>query len=67
MTRFFERGTALAEMEHQMMMVPNFIPRGHGRAILCRYHPTAADVDCRNCLEHRPAGMPQPWSATVTQ
>lgn len=56
MTRFFERGTALAEMERQMMMVPNFTPRGHGRAILCRYHLTAADVDCRNCLEHRRRG-----------
>ena len=56
MSRFFERGTALAEMERQMMMVPNFTPRGHGRAILCRYHPTAADLDCRNCLEHRRRG-----------
>lgn len=35
------------------MMVPNFAPRGCGSAILCRYRPTAADVDCRNCLEHR--------------
>lgn len=53
MSRFFERGTALAEMERQMMMVPNFAPRGYGSAVLCRYRPTAADVDCRNCLEHR--------------
>lgn len=56
MTRFFERGTALAEMERQMMMVPNFAPRGYGSAVLCRYRPTAADVDCRNCLEHRRRG-----------
>ena len=56
MTRFFERGTALAEMERQMMMVPNFAPRGYGRAVLCRYRPTAADVDCWNCLEHRRRG-----------
>ena len=56
MTRFFERGTTLAEMERQMMMVPNFAPRGYGSAVLCRYRPTAADVDCRNCLEHRRRG-----------
>ena len=56
MTRFFERGTAFAEMERQMMMVPNFAPRGCGSAVLCRYRPTAADVDCRNCLEHRRRG-----------
>ena len=40
----------MAELERQMMMVPNFTPRGHGSAVLCRYRPTAADVDCRNCL-----------------
>lgn len=34
MTRFFERGTAFAEMERQMMMVPNFAPRGYGSAAL---------------------------------
>lgn len=56
MSRFFERGTAFAEMERQMMMVPNFAPRGCGSAVLCRYRPTAADVDCRNCLEHRRRG-----------
>ena len=51
--RFFERGSPMAELERQMMMVPNFTPRGHGSAVLCRYHPTAADVDCRNCFQHR--------------
>lgn len=56
MTRFFERGTVMAEIERQMTMVPNFAPRGYGSAVLCRYHPTAADVDCRNCLEHRRRG-----------
>lgn len=56
MTRFFERGTAFAEMERQMMMVPNFAPRGYGSAVLCRYRSTAAGVDCRNCLEHRRRG-----------
>ena len=36
-----------------MMMVPNFAPRGSGSAVLCHYRPTAADVDCRNCLQYR--------------
>ncbi len=56
MTRFFEHGTVMAEMERQMTMTPNFAPRGHGSAVLCRYSPTAADLDCRNCLEHRRRG-----------
>ena len=56
MTRFFERGTVMTEIERQMTMVPNFAPRGHGSAVLCRYRPAAADVDCRNCLEHRRRG-----------
>ena len=60
MSRFFERGTALAELERQMMMVPNFAPRGSGSVILCRYRPTAADVDCRNCLEYRRRTCGQP-------
>ena len=34
MTRFFERGTVMAEMERQMTMAPNFTPRGHGSAVL---------------------------------
>ena len=53
MTRFFERGTALAEMERQMMMVPNFTPRGNGSAVLCRYRTAAADVDCQSCVRRR--------------
>lgn len=52
MTRFFERGTALAEMERQMMMVPNVTPRGNGSAVLCRYRTAAADVDCQSCVRH---------------
>ena len=43
-----------------MMMVPNFAPRGSGSVILCRYRPTAADVDCRNCLEYRRRTCGQP-------
>ena len=53
MTRFFERGTPLAEMERQMMMAPNFTPRSNGSAVLCRYRSAAADVDCQSCVRHR--------------
>ena len=56
MGKYFVHDTPLAALERQMMMVPNFAPRGHGSAVLCRYRPTAADVDCRNCLEHRRRG-----------
>ena len=56
MGKYFVHDTPLAELERQMMMAPNFSSRGYGRAILCRYRPTAADVDCRNCLEHRRHG-----------
>ena len=53
MGKYFVRGTPLAELERQMMMVPNFVPRGSSSAVLCHYRPTAADVDCRNCLQYR--------------
>lgn len=39
-----------------MTMIPNFAPRSYGNVVLCRYHPAAADVDCRNCLHHRRQG-----------
>ena len=53
MSRYFTQGTPLADLERQMQMVPNFTPRGHGRRILRSYRPTAADVDCRYCLQHQ--------------
>ena len=53
MTRFFERGTPLAEMERQMMMAPNFTPRSNGSAVLCRYRSAAAEVDCQSCVRRR--------------
>ena len=53
MSRYFVRDTPLAELEREMMQVPNFAPRRSGRFVLCRYRPSAADVDCRNCLEYR--------------
>ena len=53
MGKYFVRGTPLAELERQMMMVPNFTPRSSSSAVLCHYRPTAADMDCRNCLQYR--------------
>ena len=46
----------MAEIERQMTMIPDFAPRGYGSTVLCRYRPSAADVDCRNCLQHRRRG-----------
>ena len=59
MGKYFVRGTPLAELERQMMMVPNFAPRGSSSAVLCCYRPTAADVDCRNCLQYRRRSCPR--------
>lgn len=56
MGKYFVRGTPLAGLERMMMEVPNFAARSSGTAILCRYHPQAADVDCRNCLQYRRRG-----------
>ncbi len=53
MSQYFTTGTPLAALERQMRMVPNFTPRGSASAILCRYHPQAADMDCRNCIQYR--------------
>ncbi len=55
MSHYFTTGTPLAALERQMRMIPNFAPRGHGRR-LCSYRPTAADVDCRYCIQHQRAG-----------
>ena len=56
MSRFFDRCSPMAEIERQMTMIPDFAPRGYGSTVLCRYRPSAADVDCRNCLQHRRRG-----------
>ncbi len=53
MGKYFVRDTHLAGLERMMMEVPNFAARSSGRALLCRYHPQAADLDCRNCLQYR--------------
>lgn len=56
MGKYFVRDTHLAGLERMMMEVPNFAARSSGRALLCRYHPQAADLDCRNCLQYRRRG-----------
>ena len=56
MSKYFVRDTPLAELERMMMAVPRFEPRRSGRAILCRYRPQSADVDCRNCLQYHRRG-----------
>ena len=56
MGKYFVRGTPLAGLERMMMEIPNFAVRSSGKAILCRYHLQAADLDCRNCLQYRHRG-----------
>lgn len=56
MGKYFVRDTPLAGLERMMMEVPNFAVRSSGTAILCRYHPQTADLDCRNCLHYRRRG-----------
>ena len=53
MSHYFLQDTPLAGLEHQMMMVPNFTPRGSAMRFLGGYSSTAADVDCRYCLHYQ--------------
>ena len=53
MTKYFLRDTPLAGLERQMMTPPNFMPRGGGQMILCRFRYRPEDVDCKNCTEYR--------------
>ena len=50
MSKYFCNGTPLSALEREMMLTPNFTPRGYGRQIHRRCL-TAADVDCRYCLQ----------------
>ena len=51
MTRYFMRDTPLRQMEQQMMIPPNFRPRGR-----CLYHTgfryKPKDVECQYCTEY---------------
>lgn len=51
MSKYFCNGTPLSALEREMMLTPNFTPRGYGRQIHRRCL-TAADVDCRYCLPY---------------
>ncbi len=53
MGKYFVRDTPLAGLEREMMLPPNFAPRGSSSAILCGYSPHGAGVDCRSCIDHR--------------
>ena len=53
MGKYFVRDTPLAGLEQEMMLPPNFTPRGSSSAILCGYSPHGADVDCQSCIDHR--------------
>ena len=52
MSQYFLQDTPLAGLERQMMMVPNFAPRRSAMRFLGGYSSTAADVDCRYCLQY---------------
>ena len=39
MEKYFMHDTSLVGLEQEMMLPPNFIPRGSGSAILCGYTP----------------------------
>ena len=43
----------LRGLEREMMLPPNFTPRGSSSAILCGYSPHGAGVDCQSCIDHR--------------
>ena len=53
MEKYFMRDTSLVGLEQEMMLPPNFIPRGSGSAILCGYSSHGTGVDCQTCLAHR--------------
>ena len=53
MGKYFVRDTPLAGLEREIMLPPNFTPRGSSSAILCGYTPHKVSMDCRSCLDHR--------------
>ena len=46
----------LRELDQLMRSVPNFSPRGHGVAILCKFEYNTKDCDCKYCLHHTGRG-----------
>ena len=61
MGKYFVRDTPLTGLEREMMLPPNFAPRGSSSAILCSYSPHGADVDCQSCIDHRNAMGEDDW------
>ena len=57
---YFMNGTRLAGLEREMMLPPNFKPRGHGRMVLNRFRYKPEDVDCKLCTEYRHRRCIQP-------
>ena len=46
MGKYFVRNAPLTGPEQEMMLPPNFAPRGSSSALLCGYSPHGAGVDC---------------------
>ena len=53
MGKYFVRNTPLAGLEQEMMLPPNFAPRGSSSAVLCGYSPHGVGIDCQSCHDHR--------------
>lgn len=65
-TKYFFKDTPLAGLEQQMMTPPNFMSRGGGQMILCRFRYRPEDVDCKNCTKYHkknvtPGGYVPGW------
>ena len=48
MGKYFVRNAPLTGLEQEMMLPPDFVPRGSGSAVLCGYSPHGAGVDCHH-------------------
>lgn len=60
MSKYFMHSISLAELEREMMSVPNFAPRRHGLQIRCGYRSAAADEACKSCLLYRCRSFSRP-------
>ena len=48
MSKYFMYGTELQELEHLMMLVPNFMPRGSGVIVVKKHDKNLRCSDCNN-------------------
>lgn len=67
MGKYFTQNTPLAGLERLMMTPPNFIPRGSGTMVLCRFRYGPDDVDCRNCLQYQRRSCSKPRCPYLTE